>query len=72
MGAQKWVDVNRFNTIQSCIDAKRAEGYQIIATTPHNDSCLLHEFDISKRSAIFLVQKKRTFRRSNESSRWIY
>ncbi len=53
MGAQKWVDVNRFNSIQSCIDAMKEKGYQIIATTPHNDSCLLHEFDVTKRSAIF-------------------
>ena len=53
MGAQKWVDVNRYNTVQSCIHVMRAKGYQIIATTPHNDSCLLHEFDISKPSALF-------------------
>ena len=58
MGSQKWVDVNRFNTVQSCIDAKRAQGYQIIATTPHNDSCMLHEFDISKPSAIFFGTEK--------------
>lgn len=53
MGAQKWVDVNRFNSVQSCIDAMKAKGYQIIATTPHNDSCLIHEFDVSKKSALF-------------------
>ena len=53
MGAQKWVDVNRLNTVQSCIVQIRAKGYQIIATTPHNDSCMLHEFDISKPSALF-------------------
>ena len=53
MGAQKWVDVNRFNSIQSCIDAMKEKGYQIIATTPHNDSCLLHEFDVTQRSALF-------------------
>ena len=58
MGAQKWVDVNRFNTVQSCIDAKRAQGYQIIATSPHNDSCMLHEYDISKPSAIFFGTEK--------------
>lgn len=58
MGAQKWVDVNRFNNVQSCIDVKRAQGYQIIATTPHNDSCMLHEFDISKPSAIFFGTEK--------------
>ncbi|MGV7107842.1 TrmH family RNA methyltransferase [Flavobacterium sp. U410] len=53
LGAQKWVDVNRFSTIQSCIDDLKGKGYQIIATTPHNDSCLLQDFDISKPSAIF-------------------
>ena len=53
MGAQKWVDVNRFNSVQGCIDAMKAKGYQIIATTPHNDSCLIHEFDVSKKSALF-------------------
>jgi tRNA (guanosine-2'-O-)-methyltransferase len=31
----------------------KKKGYQIIATTPHNDSCMLHEFDISKPSALF-------------------
>jgi tRNA (guanosine-2'-O-)-methyltransferase len=53
MGAQKWVDVFRYNSVQNCLDAMRAKGYQIIATTPHDDSCLLHEFDITKPSALF-------------------
>jgi tRNA (guanosine-2'-O-)-methyltransferase len=53
MGAQKWVDIQKFSTIQNCIDTKKAQGYQIIATTPHDDSCLLHEFDITKPSALF-------------------
>ena len=35
------------------MDSLREKGYQIIATTPHNDSCMLHEFDVTKRSAIF-------------------
>ena len=61
MGAQKWVDVNRFNTVQSCIDAKRAQGYQIIATTPHNDSCLLHEFDIEKNLCYIFGTEKTDF-----------
>lgn len=58
MGAQKWVDINRFNTMQNCMDALREKGYQIIATTPHNDSCMLHEFDITKKSAIFFGTEK--------------
>lgn len=53
MGAQKWVDVNRYNSNTECLKTLKVKGYQIIATTPHNDSCLLHEFDITKRSALF-------------------
>jgi tRNA (guanosine-2'-O-)-methyltransferase len=58
MGAQKWVDINRFNTMENCMDALREKGYQIIATTPHNDSCMLHGFDITKKSAIFFGTEK--------------
>lgn len=53
MGAQKWVDVFRYNSVQSCMDEIRVKGYQIIATTPHDDSCMLHEFDITKPAALF-------------------
>ena len=58
LGAEKWVDVRRFSTIQNCIDDLKGKGYQIIATTPHNDSCLLQDFDISKPSAIFFGTEK--------------
>lgn len=58
MGAQKWVDVDRYNSVQDCIESLKSKGYQIIATTPHNDSCMIHEFDISKRSAIFFGTEK--------------
>ena len=58
MGAQKWVDINRYNSMQNCIDSLRDKGYQIIATTPHNNSCYLHEFDITKKSAIFFGTEK--------------
>lgn len=53
MGAQKWVDVQRYNTTASCIQDIKAKGYKIIATSPHNDSCLLEDFDITQPSAIF-------------------
>lgn len=58
MGAQKWVDINRYNSMQNCIDSLKSKGYQIIATTPHIDSCMLSDFDISKRSAIFFGTEK--------------
>lgn len=58
MGAQKWVDINRYNSMQSCIDTLRQKGYQIIATSPHNDSCLLQDFDVAQKSAIFFGTEK--------------
>lgn len=58
LGAEKWVDVRRFSTIQNCIDDLKGKGYQIIATTPHDDSCYLQDFDISKPSAIFFGTEK--------------
>ena len=61
-GAQKWIDFNEYNTeeynTQTCIENLRNSDYQIIATTPHNDSCLLQDFDITKKTAfVFGVEK---------------
>lgn len=53
MGAQKWVDINTFDSVSTCITSLRNKGYQIIATTPHEDDCLLDDFDISRPSALF-------------------
>lgn len=53
LGAQKWVDVHRYNSVTPCIEKLRAQGYRIIATSPHEGSCLLEDFDISQRSALF-------------------
>ncbi|TRX20753.1 TrmH family RNA methyltransferase [Flavobacterium franklandianum] len=53
MGAQKWVDINKFDNVTHCVDALKNQGYQIIATTPHENDCLLEDFDISKPSALF-------------------
>lgn len=53
MGAQKWVDINTFDTVSSCVHHLKKKGYQIIATTPHENDCLLEDFDITKPSALF-------------------
>ncbi|QKJ63051.1 RNA methyltransferase [Flavobacterium sp. M31R6] len=53
MGAQKWVDISTYDSVTNCIDTLKDKGYQIIATTPHENDCLLEDFDISKRSALF-------------------
>ena len=58
MGAQKWVDVFRYDNTQHCIDSLHTKGYQIVATTPHKDAYFLNDFDISKKSAFFFGAEK--------------
>lgn len=58
MGAQKWVDVNRYSTSRECIRTLREKGYQIVATTPYGESTELEDFDIEKPSAIFFGTEK--------------
>jgi tRNA (guanosine-2'-O-)-methyltransferase len=53
MGAQKWVDINTFDSISHCVETLKNKGYQIIATTPHKNDCLMDDFDISRPSALF-------------------
>ena len=53
MGAQKWVDLNRYNSIASCIKDLKTQGYQIVATTPHFEDCDLIDFDITEKSCFF-------------------
>lgn len=58
MGAQKWVDIHRYQSTEECLSAIREKGYQIIVTTPHDNSTFLHEFDVSKKSAFVFGQEK--------------
>ncbi|WP_330443141.1 TrmH family RNA methyltransferase [Flavobacterium sp. C4GT6] len=58
LGAQKWVDVKRYASATECVDSLKAKGYRIIATTPHENSCMLDEFDITQPAAIFFGTEK--------------
>lgn len=58
MGAQKWVNIHRHHSTKECIDNLKENGYQIIATTPHNNSTELKDFDISNKSAFFFGKEK--------------
>ncbi len=51
MGAQQWVDVHRYVSTVDCVASLKKEGYRIIATTPHHDSCLLDDFEIADKTA---------------------
>lgn len=53
MGAQKWVDLKRYNSVKESISDLKKKGYQIVATTPHEKDALLHDFDVTKKSCFF-------------------
>jgi len=58
MGAEQWVDINRYQTTSECITALKDMGYQIVATTPHNDSRLLPDFKLKTKAALFFGTEK--------------
>ncbi|MEZ4796260.1 MAG: RNA methyltransferase [Flavobacteriaceae bacterium] len=53
MGAQKWVNLVRHHSTKEAIKSIKAQGYQIVATTPHEKHCDLVDFDIAKKSCFF-------------------
>lgn len=58
MGSSKWVDLHRYNEKQhntlDAIHKLKADGYRIVATTPHTNDVLLPDFDLSKGKAAFV------------------
>ena len=53
MGAEKWITITKHNQQKNnsinAIKKLKSEGYQIVATTPHNTDCNLFDLDISKQ-----------------------
>lgn len=52
-GAEKWLNINRFNSEQSnnrvdCIKHLKAEGYRVVSAMPHKSGVSLDEFDVTK------------------------
>lgn len=58
MGAEKWVDIHRYQNNTSCIEKLKEQGFQIVATSPHIQAGFLADFDITKPSAIFFGTEK--------------
>lgn len=52
MGSNKWVDVYKYKQTLQAYDALRAKGYQIIATTPHENDTMIDTLDITKPTAL--------------------
>ncbi len=58
MGSQQWVDIFRYKDTTDCISHLRQQGYKIIATTPHEDSCMLQDFKLDGKTALFFGTEK--------------
>lgn len=58
MGAQKWVNVQRYQSTQTCLTHLRDSGYRIVATTPHQPTCDLFDLDIEQPTAFFFGTEK--------------
>lgn len=58
MGAQKWVDVNRYKTSKECVETLRKKGYRIVATSPHEKSQIPENFSLDQPAAVFFGTEK--------------
>jgi tRNA (guanosine-2'-O-)-methyltransferase len=58
MGAEKWITTKRYNQNKhnsiEAIENLKSNGYQIIATTPHNADCDLYDLDITKQKTALI------------------
>lgn len=52
MGSNKWVDVYKYRHTLEAYDALRARGYQVIATTPHENDTMIDSLDITRPTAL--------------------
>lgn len=53
MGSENWVDVYSYRNTADCIHNLRNQGYKIIATSPHENNCLLQDFKVDGKTALF-------------------
>lgn len=58
VGAEQWVDVHKYQSTGECVSRLKDQGYQIMATTPHDDSLLLPDFFPKKKTALFFGTEK--------------
>ena len=59
LGAGKWINIIRYNSEENntlnCLKKLKEEGYQIIATSPHNTDISLEEVDVKNNKIAILL-----------------
>ncbi len=63
MGATKWLDLHRYNeetnNTRSALRKLKADGYRIVATSPHRNDVNLNDFNIEKGKTAFVFGNER-------------
>ena len=60
LGTDKWIDIHRHATTAEAVKALRADGYRIVATTPHHKSCTPETFDVTKGKFVLVFGTEKT------------
>ena len=60
LGTDKWIDIKRHATTAEAIKDLRSEGYRIIATTPHQQSCTPETFDVKRGKFVLVFGTEKT------------
>jgi tRNA (guanosine-2'-O-)-methyltransferase len=56
LGSSQWLDIKKYshseNNTKDCIENLKNQGYQVFATTPHKNDCLIDDLNIENKVAL--------------------
>ena len=58
LGAQRWVDIYRYDTAMACLQTLKSQGYKIVATIPSGNAIQLENYTLSGKTALFFGTEK--------------
>ena len=59
-GTDKWIDIHHHGSTAEALAHLKSNGYRIIATTPHRESCTPESFDVSKGQFAIVMGTEKT------------
>ena len=59
-GTDKWIDIHHHSSTAAALEYLKGEGYRIVATTPHRESCTPESFDITKGKFAIVMGTEKT------------
>ena len=59
-GTDKWIDIHHHSSTTEALAHLKSEGYRIIATTPHRESCTPESFDVTKGKFAIVMGTEKT------------